>query len=1112
MGDLACSADFKEATDFMNITLEQGTSHDSNMPSHSFPASAVQRQMRVVEKLHPGIGIYNEDASFWVDGPIDFLAFRAAWQRLADRHEVLRYAMREENDMRIAVAPHVDVLITQANVSDEESALEWGRDFAELPYDPAHAPLFRVGIASFDATHHLLVIGFHHAIMDAASLGTLLAEFTLLYSAAKHAEHVSLPTVEVTYGDYLREADTPSMRQKMATLAQEVAEQLTRDGGSTNAEIPPDHPRPRVRAGTGKVVEVQMPDDLLPRIREFAAGRRCTPFTVLLAGMVTLLRRHTQLDDMILGIGSAGRTSKYHDAVGPFASFLPMRFRLPESATFTTVMQVTAEVIDDIPAAQFAPFSDIVQAVEGGSRDPSRPPLVQVVFNAPPSEIAGDIIEGCTCSWALLPRTRARVDLLVNLEHSLWGSRLTCEYDDTILDRETITTLLTQLGTLIDSGISHPYAEVDTLNLNPTSSESAKLLIGSSPHEHHGRIVEVENAWAKFSKKDVLIAASSAPSVLLPDGTPAAAGVQGLLHVGGWPIPGVRVRQHRDGTIHVLFTSNDIDQETLSEDAHGGAPITNHLVWLCRELLDNPGIGANDDFFAAGGHSMTAARMVQSLEEEFGVEVPLLIVFEHPIISDLSAHIARICPEITEILTRVADLNQPDANTLETILTIEPAVEDVKPRRGDLSIHERPFWLMEQFAPRSALNTLTLLIRGTGQIDTVAFRRALTRVTDREEILRARYLQGEFMTGEREILNTIPVHFEILAGDSLEATTLARRWARTGFDIEEAPLWRCAIIRDANNFSLLLSYHHLIMDYWGVTHVMLPALSVLYSEETGGVPVALPTAEGYRAAIERECQWRKSGRSKAELAYWRGELAGFELSTLPTDHPRSAMCGFNGESIEVRIAPSAAAEVQRAVSEQGITLFVAVAAAVAAALRTHSGDDVTFLTPTENRRTVADTRVMGTFVNLVALRIRLSDNMTWRELVAQSRERVSSAYSNQSTPISEAFASVGKQDLISSGEGRYLVLNVLEDGTGLNLRGCTVHGGEIVQHDSATNDLELSVLSGTHGLSFTMKFRTGLWEESTIHTFLDHVCVALKEIAHRPDTRLCMTIAEPAGD
>jgi len=95
--------------------------------------------MRVVEKLHPGIGIYNEDASFWVDGPIDFLAFRAAWQRLADRHEVLRYAMREENDMRIAVAPHVDVLITQANVSDEESALEWGRDFAELPYDPAHA-------------------------------------------------------------------------------------------------------------------------------------------------------------------------------------------------------------------------------------------------------------------------------------------------------------------------------------------------------------------------------------------------------------------------------------------------------------------------------------------------------------------------------------------------------------------------------------------------------------------------------------------------------------------------------------------------------------------------------------------------------------------------------------------------------------------------------------------------------------------------------------------------------------------------------------------------------------------------------------------------------------
>jgi acyl carrier protein len=72
------------------------------------------------------------------------------------------------------------------------------------------------------------------------------------------------------------------------------------------------------------------------------------------------------------------------------------------------------------------------------------------------------------------------------------------------------------------------------------------------------------------------------------------------------------------------------------------APTTDvqtRLAALWADLLHVTRVGIRESFFALGGHSMLAVRMLNRLRETFGTEIPLRIVFRAQTIEDLSAHV-----------------------------------------------------------------------------------------------------------------------------------------------------------------------------------------------------------------------------------------------------------------------------------------------------------------------------------------------------------------------------------------------------------------------------------------------------------------------------------------
>jgi amino acid adenylation domain-containing protein len=70
-------------------------------------------------------------------------------------------------------------------------------------------------------------------------------------------------------------------------------------------------------------------------------------------------------------------------------------------------------------------------------------------------------------------------------------------------------------------------------------------------------------------------------------------------------------------------------------------PVENSLAGLWSEVLGTVNVGADDDFFALGGHSLSAARLAAMIRELFGVELSIRTIFERRTVASLSSAVTQ---------------------------------------------------------------------------------------------------------------------------------------------------------------------------------------------------------------------------------------------------------------------------------------------------------------------------------------------------------------------------------------------------------------------------------------------------------------------------------------
>jgi len=100
-----------------------------------------------------------------------------------------------------------------------------------------------------------------------------------------------------------------------------------------------------------------------------------------------------------------------------------------------------------------------------------------------------------------------------------------------------------------------------------------------------------------------------------------------------------------------LTGSGKIDHRALPEPDWGAAPgqvpvaprtpTESKLAAIIAELLALPApVGVNDNFFALGGHSLTATRLMARIRAVYGVDLPIRTLFADPTVAGLAAALA----------------------------------------------------------------------------------------------------------------------------------------------------------------------------------------------------------------------------------------------------------------------------------------------------------------------------------------------------------------------------------------------------------------------------------------------------------------------------------------
>ncbi|GAB3488159.1 non-ribosomal peptide synthase/polyketide synthase [Amycolatopsis cihanbeyliensis] len=499
------------------------------------------------------------------------------------------------------------------------------------------------------------------------------------------------------------------------------------------------------------------------------------------------------------------------------------------------------------------------------------------------------------------------------------------------------------------------------------------------------------------------------------------------------------------------------------------------LAGIWAEVLDVPGVGAHDDFFALGGHSLIATQVISRVRQDLRVEVPLRRLFAAPTV----AAFARV---VDELRTGGAGPLLPEITRAD--------------RSGPLpvSFAQQRLWFLDQLAPGAATYNVPGAARIRGPVDVDVLRAVLRELSRRHEALRAGFTRTE----DGPVLRLDPgatIELDVLdaAGEG-ELGEIIGRAARAPFDLAGGPLARAVLVRlGAREHVLVLTMHHIVSDGWSLG-VLMRETTVLYEAFLRGAESPLPELPVQYvdyAAWQRE--WLSGEVLADQVAYWRKQLDGAPPALeLPTDRPRPTVRRGRGGRCEVSLPADLVAGVRGLVRDRGATLFMGLLAGFQAVLGRFAGqDDVLVGSPVAGRSRTELEGLIGFFVNTLVLRTQLTPGEGFDGLLGRVRETTLDAFARQDVPF-ERLVDVLAPPRDLGRTPLFQVMFILQNAPGSNLR---LADTELEPFDVDTGtakfDLTLSLTERGEGVEGYLEYDTDLFEPETagrlvtaLHTLL----------------------------
>jgi amino acid adenylation domain-containing protein len=436
-----------------------------------------------------------------------------------------------------------------------------------------------------------------------------------------------------------------------------------------------------------------------------------------------------------------------------------------------------------------------------------------------------------------------------------------------------------------------------------------------------------------------------------------------------------------------LASSGKVDLDALVDEPDRTRPTDppqtqaeKQLAELWSEIVGGAP-GREDDFFDAGGHSITAMRLVAAIRSRLDRDVAVEDVLAGRTLRAIAATIESAGP-------------LPNA--------------PVRGRPPALSPSQQRLWFLDHYSPEAAAAyNVALAERLRGPLDVPALTQALTAVATRHEVLRWRITESG---GRPQAVLDPPgpmplpvVDLSALPDREQQLARLLSTDARKRFALATDTLWRATLYRlGPEEHVLAITAHHAVFDGWSQSLLYADLASAYRTGELPPLPATYADYVAWRAD-------RREQRGRTDLDWHLSHVDDAPVVLeLPTDRPRPAEQTFAAGQAGVLLDEATTTGVTALATELGTTPAAVLLAAFGVLLLCHTGQpDLIIGSPMVDRRETDFQDMVGFFIEIAALRLNFDPAATFAASVRAARDELLAALAHPEAPLDRIVPALG---------------------------------------------------------------------------------------------------------
>jgi aspartate racemase len=431
-----------------------------------------------------------------------------------------------------------------------------------------------------------------------------------------------------------------------------------------------------------------------------------------------------------------------------------------------------------------------------------------------------------------------------------------------------------------------------------------------------------------------------------------------------------------------------------------------------------------------------------------------------------------------------------------------------------LSFYQQGLWVLSQLLPDTSLYHVPKGLRLTGELNVTALNRALNHLVMRHESLRTSFAVTDGVPAQvvaEDVTLDLPlVDLSHVAAAERDATVhrMLAADARRPFDLANGPLIRSSLYRlQETEHILLVTLHHIVTDGWSMG-IFERELSALYEAFAKGEPSPLPElVVQYPDYALWHRDWFAKEGYESQLAYWKNVFKTQPpVLELPADHPRPAIQAhtvFRGVKRKLSLSRELTRKLKALCQKEESTLFMLLLGAYQTLLHRYTGeDDIVVGSPIAGRCLAETEQLIGLFINALALRVDLSGDPTFSELIRRVKEVALGAYAHQDLPFEMLVKEVQPGRSLAHNPLFQVMFVLQSDPTTVRPVGDLQMSHVQVENIAANFDLTLDVVERDGQLECMFECNADLFDEDRITRLLGHFNNLLEGIAADPQQRL----------